>query len=93
MKHLQIYSLEDEAFWGLITEVITFAKQQIGENEKPDWIGREETMDILGISSPTTLQKLRDEGKIRFSKMSDRHILYYRESVLEYIESKAQETF
>ncbi|MEM6767521.1 MAG: helix-turn-helix domain-containing protein [Bacteroidota bacterium] len=50
-------------------------------------------MEILTITSKTTLQKLRDEGKIRFSQPMKKLILYDRESILTYLEENAQETF
>jgi hypothetical protein len=36
--------------------------------KQPDkWISPEEAMAMPRIKSPTTLQKLRDEGKIRYT--------------------------
>lgn len=43
---------------------------------KDKWISREEAMQKLRITSKTTLQKLRDEGKIRFSQPEKKIILY-----------------
>lgn len=60
----------------------------------PDkWIDAEEAMSILKIKSTTTLQKLRDEGRIRFSQPQKKIILYDRDSILEYIKQHARETF
>ncbi|MEZ2413922.1 helix-turn-helix domain-containing protein [Muriicola sp. E247] len=53
----------------------------------------EEAMHILRIKSTTTLQKLRDEGKIRFSQPQKKIILYDRDSLNVYLENHARETF
>jgi len=60
---------------------------------KPRWIGPDETMSLLHIKSDTTLQKLRDEGKIRFTQPQKKIILYDRDSVMKYLESHARNTF
>ena len=52
-----------------------------------------ETMSILKISSKTTLQKLRDEGKIRFSQPQKKVILYDRNSINEYIATSGSSSF
>ena len=62
--------------------------------DKPaKWIDAEEAMLLLNIKSTTTLQKLRDEGKIRFSQPQKKIILYDRDSINEYIEKYVRETF
>ena len=50
-------------------------------------------MEILGIKSKGTLQKLRDEGKIRFSQPEKKIILYDRESIEQYLEKHAKDIF
>jgi len=64
-----------------------------GSTHEKKWIKDTDAMALLGITSKSTLQKYRDEGKIRFSQMSKKIILYDRDSVNKYIESKAQEPF
>jgi len=90
-SNLQIICLESQAFYAFVEEVISRLE---GSNKKdPKWIDDEDVMKLLKIKSKTTLQKLRDEGKIRFSQLGRKMILYDRESILEYIESNAKETF
>ncbi|RYZ84994.1 MAG: DNA-binding protein, partial [Proteobacteria bacterium] len=48
---------------------------------------------LLKIKSKTTLQKLRDEGKIRFSQPQKKLILYDRDSINTYLEQNAKKTF
>jgi predicted site-specific integrase-resolvase len=47
----------------------------------------------IGISSKTTLQKFRDEGRIRFAQPDRKIILYDRDSINEYLEKNAKGTF
>jgi hypothetical protein len=51
------------------------------------------TMQLLNIKSKTTLQKLRDEGKIRFSQPQKKIILYDRDSIDTYLQQHARNTF
>ena len=50
-------------------------------------------MQLLNIKSKTTLQKLRDEGKIRFSQPQKKIILYDRDSIDTYLQQHARNTF
>jgi len=67
--------LETEAFYSLIEEVVSRIREK--DNLQHDkWVQSQEVMEMLGIKSKSTLQKLRDEGKIRFSQPQKRIILY-----------------
>jgi hypothetical protein len=57
------------------------------------WISGEEAMKILRITSKTTLQKLRDEGKIRFSQPEKKLIFYDVDSLHEYLNKHVHKTF
>lgn len=89
---MQVICLEDEAFYQLVEQVVLRIKekQQITEDK---WISPEEAMQKLRINSKTTLQKLRDEGKIRFSQPERKHILYDVTSIYEYLEKYSHNTF
>lgn len=54
--------------------------------DKDVWIDGDEAMQLLKISSKTTFQKYRDEDRIIYSKLSEKHFLYYRPSIESYIE-------
>ncbi|MEO1261733.1 MAG: helix-turn-helix domain-containing protein [Bacteroidota bacterium] len=87
-----IVCFESQAFYALIEEVVERIKDKIpSQHEK--WIGDEEAMKLLRINSKTTLQKYRDEGKIRYSQPSRKVILYDRQSILDFIEQHAKDTF
>lgn len=89
---MQVICLEDEAFYALIEEVVARLKEKSGITQDK-WISDEEAMRLLNIKSKTTLQKLRDEGKIRFTQPQKKIILYDRESINQYLEQHARETF
>ena len=89
---MEVICLQDEAFYALIEQVVERVKEK--QNIKGDkWISAEEAMQKLRIASKTTLQKLRDEGRIRFSQPEKRHILYDIDSINRYLEKYAKETF
>ena len=84
--------MTDDAFYTLLNKL----KEQIKaeQNSPPDkWIDGQEAMRILKITSRTTLQKLRDEGQIRYSQPMPKVLLYDRDSILAYIERHAKNTF
>ena len=89
---MKVICLEEEAFFALVEEVVERIKstQNIPQEK---WIDGTEAMNLLKIKSKTTLQKLRDEGEIRFSQPQKKIILYDRDSLHEYLERNAKETF
>jgi len=89
---MNVIVMEDEAFYALIEEVVSRIKEQ--HNIKEDkWISSVEAMNKLRIKSKTTLQKLRDEGRIRFSQPDKKIILYDTDSINEYLSKHSKETF
>lgn len=89
---MEVICMEDEAFYSLCEQVFQRLKDK--EKAKDDkWISAEEAMQKLRISSKTTLQKLRDEGKIRFSQPEKKHIVYDLGSIYDYLEKHAKDTF
>ncbi|MCH8904450.1 MAG: helix-turn-helix domain-containing protein [Bacteroidetes bacterium] len=85
-----IIHITSDALFKLVDEVVNRLKKENGIDDDP-WVGTEETMRILKISSKTTLQKFRDEGKIRFSKTGPKHILYFRQSLYDFLEKHSKE--
>ncbi len=89
---MEVICLQDTAFYELIETVVERIKTKnnlIGDK----WISGDEAMSKLRISSKTTLQKLRDEGKIRFSQPEKKIILYDTDSINQYLETNARNTF
>ncbi len=89
---MNVICLQDSAFYSLIVEVVDRMKEKSGQTEER-WIKSDDAMELLGIKSKTTLQKLRDEGKVRFSQPYKKVILYDRDSILQLLENNAKETF
>ena len=88
-----VICIGSEAFIQLIEETVSYIKTANGLSAEHRWVGGEEAKSLLGISSNTSLQKLRDEGKIRFSQPMHKVILYDRYSLLEFIEQHVKNTF
>jgi len=89
---MQVICLEEPAFYTLIEEVVARLKAS-QQPAQAKWVSQEEAMKLLNIKSRTTLQKMRDEGKIRFSQPEKRIILYDRDSIHIYLEQHAKDTF
>lgn len=88
---MEVICLENEAFYSLVEEVVARIKDK--QKTEDRWISGEEAMQKLRISSKTMLQKLRDEGKIRFSQPEKKHIVYDVESIYSYLDKHAKDTF
>jgi hypothetical protein len=89
---MEVICLEDAAFYTLIETVVARIKKEYSAKEDK-WVSDEEAMRKLRITSKTTLQKLRDEGKIRFSQPAKKLILYDMASIDAYLEKHAKATF
>jgi hypothetical protein len=89
---VEVICLQDEAFYALIDKVVARIKEQQGTKEDK-WISGEEAMRKLRITAKSTLQKLRNEGKIRFSHPEKKLILYDVDSIYEYLEKHTKNTF
>lgn len=89
---MQVICLEEKAFYQLIECVVAKLKTQ--DNDVGDtWVSSEEAMRILNIKAKSTMQILRDTGKIRFSQPQKKIILYDRRSINAYLEVHAKNTF
>lgn len=89
---MEVICLEDRAFFALLDKVITRIREK-HEVKEDRWISGAEAMKKLRITSKSTLQKFRDEGRIRFSQPEKKIILYDRTSIEEYLNKHAKETF
>lgn len=89
---MEVICLQEEAFYSLVEEVVNRLKEKHDiKNDK--WVSPERAMEVLNIKSKTTLQKLRDTGKITYSQPQKKIILYDYDSILEYIDSNSQKRF
>lgn len=81
---MEVIMLEERAFYELLNRVV----RTLGsESEEEQWVDEDKAMQILGIKSKTTLQRLRNEDKIRFSQPSKKIIMYHKPSLYEYLEA------
>lgn len=88
---MEVICLQSEAFYKLVEDVAERLLEQ--RKEHPKWISGEEAMEMLRITSRTTLQKIKNEGHVKFTQPMKKVILYERQSVLDYLEKHSQEPF
>ncbi|MGK4567326.1 helix-turn-helix domain-containing protein [Flavobacterium sp. 3HN19-14] len=89
---MEVICLQDQAFYALIEEVVHRIRGDTNE-ESWKWVNDIDAMRMLNTKSKTTMQKLRDEGKIRFSQPQKKIILYDCDSLNEYLEKHSKNTF
>lgn len=92
MENNSVICLESDAFRRLVDTLVGYVKEKHLIKEDA-WITGDEAMRLLNISSKTTLQTLRDTGKIRFSQPMHKILLYDRQSILDYLEAHARKSF
>ncbi|CAM1360741.1 conserved hypothetical protein [Tenacibaculum litopenaei] len=84
--------IDEDSFFELIDKVVAHIDQKATEKNSK-WITPEAAMKALNITSKTTLQRYRDEGKIRFAQPSKKIILYDSQSIDEFLEKNTRDTF
>ncbi len=89
---MEVICLEDAAFFALLDRAVEHVKSKFIVKEDK-WVSGVEAMNKLRITSKTTLQKLRDEGKIRFSQPEKKIVLYDTDSINEYLDKHSKSTF
>lgn len=89
---MQVICLEEKAFYELVEQVVSRLKEK-NNIVRDKWLSNEEAMRLLNIKSKTTLQKLRDEGRIRYTQPDRKIILYDRDSIDTYLENNSKDTF
>jgi hypothetical protein len=89
---MNVICLEESAFYALIETVGDRLKEKQGSSEDK-WISGPEAMKKLRIKSKARLQKMRDEGVIKFSQPERKIILYDTDSINDYLEKHARQIF
>ena len=83
----KIICFEEQSIKLLVSEVLDQVKKE-KVIKQDHWIDEKEAMELLKIKSKNTFQKYRDEGEgIDYRKISAKHILYRRSSILNFIEN------
>lgn len=90
---MNVICIEEKAFYTLLDRVFKYVESKMEQDTPDNWMDKKEAMQLLRIKSATTLQKLRDEGKIRFSQPERKHIVYDRDSINDYLEAHVIEPF
>ena len=92
---MNVICLEEEAFQKLIGEVRKMVLEQNSSSSEPDWkwVTEEKAKELLNVKARSTMQELRDNGEIRYSQPRKRIILYDRDSINDYLERHAKDTF
>lgn len=87
---MELITFESESFYKLIDELV----KRINNNQKvPEkWITEAKAMKLLNCKK-TKLWSLRVAGSIRFSQHSRKIILYDSQSIMNYLEANAHDTF
>jgi len=89
---MKVICIDEPALYELVYQVVNQMKQLNLPNEEK-WVESSAAMKILGIKSKSSLQKLRNEGLIRYSQPDRRIILYDVKSLYEYLNAHAKEPF
>jgi hypothetical protein len=89
---MEMICLHEPAFYALIDKVVSrvLAEHSVKEEK---WLSPDEAMNRLHIKSKTTLQKLRDEGRIRYSQPEKKLIVYDAASIDAFLEQHSKDTF
>ena len=91
---MEVICLEEKAFYELVDTVVErVLDKQMKERDGWPWVSDTEAMEKLNITSPTTLQKLRDEGEIRFTQPRKKIILYDINSIYAWLDKHAKDPF
>ena len=77
--------MDEEVYYDLKEGLLTRLRQ-INNIQHDPWITANEALQLLSISSQTTLKKFCDSGHIRVSKITEKIVLYERQSILDFLE-------
>jgi hypothetical protein len=95
---MEVIVLESGAYYKLLSEMKETLKDAIREGKNNDlsnsfdWISQDEAKKLLGVKSFVTLQKIRDQGHVEFSKFG-KIVKYSRKSIEQYIEKISVKKF
>ena len=81
--------MDEEVYYDLKEGLINRLKA-INQIEHDPWITVDEALSLLSITSQTTLKKFCNQGHIRVSKITEKIVLYDRQSILDFLESRVK---
>ncbi|MCY1660117.1 helix-turn-helix domain-containing protein [Chryseobacterium sp. SL1] len=89
-KEFFLIQTDSESFYYIIKAVYERLKNEEKKEKDSDFISEKQAMELLAISSKSTLQKYRDLSLITFYKLSGRKILYSKSSIEAFILSSKE---
>ena len=88
---MNVICLEEAAFYELIKQVVEKLEVD-GKTAEPEWIDGAEAMKLLNCKK-TKLQSLRNNGEIEYSQPSRKIVVYYKPSILNYLQKHLKGSF
>lgn len=88
---MEVICIETAAFEELVNQVYQRLKEKDAQHHDK-WIAPDEAMRLLNCKK-TKLQQLRTDGLLRYSQPDRKIILYDRDSISDYLEKNAKDTF
>ena len=85
--HINRQICMDEQVYYDLKEGLLLRLKTMNQIQDDPWITVNEALDLLSITSQTTLKKFCDQGHIRVSKITEKIVLYDRQSILHFLES------
>lgn len=89
----RVICLHSNAFYELLDQVIDRINSVHGLDKADRWVSAEECMRLLNIKSKTTLWELKSQGKLAFSSVTPKIVLYDRFSIMDYLNLNRKEAF
>jgi rRNA-processing protein FCF1 len=90
---MKVILIDEDAFFELFERVLDHVETKLEHQEQNNWLTPSQAMKKLNITSKTTLQRYRDEGKVRYTKIGRKNILYDPKSIDDFLNRHANETF
>lgn len=88
---MEVICFQEKAFYEILDHVYERFMQKEKRTEFK-WIAPDEAMNLLNVKK-TKLQELRTQGRIRYTQPDRKIILYDRDSINQYLEDNAKDTF
>ena len=89
METNQLLLLNKEDLEALLKELLS----SFSNTSPLPWVTEKEALEILGLKSKSYLWSLRNKGVIRFSQPAKKHIMYHRQSLLDYLQEHDNKNF
>ena len=81
--------MDEQVYYDLIEGLVDRIKT-INHVEQSPWINVDKALEMLSLTSQTTLKKFCDQGYIEVSKPSEKIVLYNRDSILQFLKKNVK---